>query len=191
VPVGKLTNIALALAKAPDIVPNVRIVWLGSNYPQPGEYNLENDIPSVNAVIDSGAAFEMAIVASSEGMRGTAEVGMTRREMVERVAGKGPRVEPIEGRAGGTFTCVGDYLLNLFEQCSMDDNYYRSLFDMAALATALYPDRAEVREIPAPILEGKEWKERPMASHTIKVLFNFNREAIIDDFVSHLDAITE
>jgi hypothetical protein len=73
----------------------------------------------------------------------------------------------------------------------MDDNYYRSLFDMAALATALYPDRAEVREIPAPILEGKEWKERPMASHTIKVLFNFNREAIIDDFVSHLDAITE
>lgn len=191
VPVGKLTNVALALAKAPDIVPKVRIVWLGSNYPKPGEYNMENDIPSVNAVIDSGAEMEIAIVASSEGMRGTAEVGMKRREMVERVAGKGPRVAPVEGRAGGTFTCVGDYLLNLFEQCSTDDNYYRSLFDMACLATALHPEWAEAKEIPAPMLEGKAWKERPDNQNTVKILCNFNSDAILDDFVSHLDAITE
>lgn len=191
VPVGKLTNVALALAKAPDIAPKVRIVWLGSNYPNPGEYNLDNDIPSVNAVIDSGAEMEIAIVSSSEGMKGTAEVGMTRREMVERVAGKGPRVEPVEGRAGGTFTCVGDYLLNLFEQCSTDDNYYRSLFDMACLATALHPEWAEAKEIPAPMLDGTAWKERPDNQHSVKMLCNFNREAILNDFISHLDAVTE
>ena len=191
VPVGKLTNIALALAKAPDIVPNVHIVWLGSNYPNRGEYNMENDIPSVNAVIDSGAELEIAIVASSEGMRGTGEVGMVRREMVERVAGKGPRVAPVEGRAGGTFTCVGDYLLNLFEQCSTDDNYYRSLFDMACLATALNPAWAEAKEIPAPLLVDKAWQERPDNAHKVKILCNFDRNAIIDDFVGHLDEITE
>lgn len=191
IPVGKLTNVALALAKAPDIIPNVHIVWLGSNYPNPGEYNMENDVPSVNAVIDSGAELEVAIVASSEGMKGTCAVGMIRREMVERVAGKGPRVEPVEGRAGDTFTCVGDYLLNLFEQCSTDDNYYRCLFDMACVATALQPAWAEAKEIPAPILEGTAWKERPDNTHTIKILCNFNRDAIIDDFVAHLDAITE
>lgn len=191
VPVGKLTNVALAFAKAPDIVKKVRVVWLGSNYPKPGEYNMENDIPSVNAVIDSGVDMEIAIVSSSEGMRGTAEVGITRREMVERVAGKGPRVEPIEGRAGGTFTCVGDYLLNLFEQCSTDDSYYRSLFDMACLATALHSDWSEAKEIPAPMLEGKVWKERPDNQNTVKILCNFNRDAIINDFVNHLDEITE
>jgi len=32
-PVGKLTNIALALYKDPSIAEHVRIVWLGSNYP--------------------------------------------------------------------------------------------------------------------------------------------------------------
>ena len=36
-PIGKLTNIALALAKEPSIAKKVRVVWLGSNYPAPGE----------------------------------------------------------------------------------------------------------------------------------------------------------
>ena len=49
-PVGKLTNIALALKIAPDIKDRVRIVWLGSNYPEPGEYNQINDIPSLNYI---------------------------------------------------------------------------------------------------------------------------------------------
>src|SRR5690606_21978650 len=51
-PVGKLTNIALALEKAPDIAPRVRIVWLGSNYPEPGEYNQENDEPALAYLLD-------------------------------------------------------------------------------------------------------------------------------------------
>src|SRR5688500_1570219 len=37
-PVGKLTNIALALLKDPSIASKVRVGWLGSNYPEPGEY---------------------------------------------------------------------------------------------------------------------------------------------------------
>lgn len=32
-PIGKLTNIALALKKESAIAKNIRIVWLGSNYP--------------------------------------------------------------------------------------------------------------------------------------------------------------
>ena len=51
-PIGKLTNIALALKKNPAIASKIRIVWLGTNYPEPGEYNFENDIPaSCNANI--------------------------------------------------------------------------------------------------------------------------------------------
>ena len=46
--VGKLTNLALALAKKPSISKRMRLVWLGTNYPQPGEYNFVNDIPAVN-----------------------------------------------------------------------------------------------------------------------------------------------
>ncbi|HTU99485.1 MAG TPA: nucleoside hydrolase, partial [Luteitalea sp.] len=36
-PIGKLTNVALALVKDPSIASKVRIVWLGSNYPEKGE----------------------------------------------------------------------------------------------------------------------------------------------------------
>ena len=61
-PIGKLTYIALALKKDPSIAPKVRIVWLGSNYPARGEYNQDNDLPSVNYVLDSAAPFEIALV---------------------------------------------------------------------------------------------------------------------------------
>src|SRR6185295_3310420 len=42
VAVGKLTNLALALKKEPSIASTIRLVWLGSNYPDPGEYNQDN-----------------------------------------------------------------------------------------------------------------------------------------------------
>ena len=61
-PVGKLTNIALALHKDPSIASKVRIVWLGSNYPAPGEYNQDNDIPSLNYILDVNVDFEIALV---------------------------------------------------------------------------------------------------------------------------------
>lgn len=56
--VGKLTNLALALKKDPSIANNIRLVWLGANYPDPGEYNLEDDIPSMNYVLETNIEFE-------------------------------------------------------------------------------------------------------------------------------------
>ena len=60
--VGKLTNVALALEKEPSISKNIRLVWLGANYPEPGEYNLDNDIPSMNYLLESDIPFEMVTV---------------------------------------------------------------------------------------------------------------------------------
>jgi inosine-uridine nucleoside N-ribohydrolase len=61
-PIGKLTNITLALKKDPSIAKKVRIVWLGTNYPEPGEYNFDNDIPALDPIIESEVPFEMAMV---------------------------------------------------------------------------------------------------------------------------------
>ncbi len=61
-PVGKLTNIALALKKEPAIADRVRVVWLGSNYPEPGEYNLDNDTVSMNYVLGTSVPFEIVTV---------------------------------------------------------------------------------------------------------------------------------
>src|SRR5262249_54767910 len=88
--IGKLTNIALAVKKDPSIASKVRIVWLGSNYPEPGEYNQENDESALNYILSTGAPFEIAVVRYDKST-GTAVVRFTREEIRARIAGKGPR----------------------------------------------------------------------------------------------------
>ena len=83
-PVGKLTNIALALEKDPAIVPKVWVVWLGSNWPGQGEYNMVNDTTAVNPVIENGVELWICTVRG-----GTMEVKSTKSEIRDRLTGKG------------------------------------------------------------------------------------------------------
>ena len=76
-PIGKLTNVALALVKDPSIAAKVRIVWLGSNYPDKGEYNQENDLDAVRYVLSVDVPFEIATVRYGKGT-GTDAVRVTR-----------------------------------------------------------------------------------------------------------------
>ncbi len=177
-PVGKLTNVALALAKAPDIVPKVRIVWLGGNYPGKGEYNLDNDTSSVNPVIRSGADFEMVTVRYGK-PSGTSAVKAKINDIRRIMPGKGPRIaEPVTGRHGGKFHTFGDYSVDLFNHVKTD----RSMYDMAAVAVVKNPRWAQLRTIPAPRLEGKGWVQQPTTPQTIKYWENFDKKAIMADF---------
>ncbi len=191
VPVGKLTNIALAIQKEPKIVDKIRVVWLGSNYPHPGEYNLDNDTTSINPVIESGVEFEMVTV--RYGMpTGTAAVTVTKEDVQQNLAGKGPKsMVEITGRHGESFTCFGDYSVNLFEHIEMHGNPpSRALFDMAALAILKYPGWAQKTEIPAPKLRGIGWIEQPDNQHKIIIWENFNRNAIVNDLFELMDKAT-
>ncbi|MBN2773909.1 MAG: nucleoside hydrolase [Prolixibacteraceae bacterium] len=188
IPVGKLTNIALALLKAPEIKEKIRVVWLGSNYPGEGEYNLENDTTSVNPVIESGVEFEMVTVRYGFSS-GTAAVTVSPEEIRENVMGKGPVAKtPITGRHGGEFARFGDYSMNLFEHINQHGELTsRALFDMAAVATVKNPEWAEKVEIPAPRLSGVEWIVQPDNQVKISYWENFNRDAIVNDFFQLLN----
>ncbi|MCM8527320.1 MAG: nucleoside hydrolase, partial [Lentisphaeraceae bacterium] len=176
-PVGKLTNIALALLKAPDIIPKVKVVWLGSNYPNGGEYNLVNDTDSVNAVIETGVEFEMAIV--HYGHSGTSRV-IARLDDIRRIMPeKGPRIdEPITGRHGGQFFTFGDYSVDLFNHV----NTNRSMYDMAAVAVVKDPTFARLETVPAPRLVGNNWDLQLDNPRTIKIWKDFDSNRIMDDF---------
>ncbi|MGE0021771.1 MAG: nucleoside hydrolase [Draconibacterium sp.] len=191
VPVGKLTNIALAIKKEPEIVNKIRVVWLGSNYPGPGEYNLDNDTTSVNPVIESGVPFEMVTVRYGEAS-GTAAVTVTREEVSKFLTGKGPKSEiAVTGRHGGTFKCFGNYSANLFEHAQMHGNPpSRALFDMAAVAIIKNPDWAEKTEIPAPRLQGIDWIERPENQKKIIIWENFKRDSIVGDLFNLIEKST-
>ena len=187
-PVGKLTNVALALEKKPSIAKKVRIVWLGANYPEPGEYNLENDTAALNFILKTEVPFEMVTVRYGLDS-GTAYVKAKRKNIYIRMPGMGPVVdEPVTGRHGGTFTCFGDYSIDLFRHINhLEDGCFRSLFDMAAVAIVKDPTWAETSEIQSPLYIDNNWVEQPGNSRMITIWENFNADAIMTDFYSTLE----
>ncbi|WP_232834909.1 nucleoside hydrolase [Pleomorphovibrio marinus] len=186
--VGKLTNVALALEKDPGISEKMRVVWLGSNYPKPGEYNQDNDTVSMNYVLNTKVPFEMVTVRYGE-PSGTDAVRVTQEDINTTMPGKGPKIEdPIVGRHGGEFHTFGDYAVNLFEHIDYHgDPPSRALFDMVAAAILKNPDWGESRSISAPILIDNQWVERPENSRKILLWENFDRDAVIEDFYQSLE----
>lgn len=180
--VGKLTNVALALKKDPGIVNKVRVVWLGSNYPEPGEYNQDNDTTAMNYVLNTQVPFEMVTVRYGK-PSGTDAVRASRQEINQKMPDKGPKVSPVTGRHGVAFTTFGDYSVNLFEHIQLHGNPpARALFDMAAVAIVKNPTWASARQVPAPILRENRWVERPNNARKIIVWENFDQEKIMEDF---------
>jgi hypothetical protein len=186
VAVGKLTNIALALAKAPEIEQKIKVVWLGSNYPKPGEYNQVDDEPALNFILNSNVEFEIVLVRAKE-KSGTYAVTASLYDIQKNMPGKGPQLQnPVKGRKGGHFYNFGDYSLNLWYTRY---DFYEwehpalALFDVCAIAMLKNHEWAEPRIIPAPILnENGEWIERPDNQRRVAIWENFNRDAIIGDF---------
>ncbi len=184
-PVGKLTNIALALKKEPAIAERVRIVWLGSNYPETGEHNKVWDPESMNYILDMEVPFEIVTVRYRQ-PSGTWAVRVTQDQILHRMPGKGPRIsEPITGRHDGEFDNWGDYSANLFEMYSMFGNPpSRPLFDMVAVAILKNPNWAERTRIPAPIMDidGDQWIDRPDNPREIVLWEWFDIYGIMNDF---------
>jgi purine nucleosidase len=187
--VGKLTNVALALKKDPSIASRVRIVWLGSHYPQPGEYNQENDEGALSYVLDVDVPLEFVLVRWDGTPPATAAVRVTREEIRSRMPGKGPRIStPVVGRHGGEFSTFGDYSVNLFEHIDLNGNPpARALFDMAAVAIVKNPAWARAVRIPAPRLVDSKWIERPENRRSILLWERFDRDAIFTDFFASMD----
>ena len=186
--VGKLTNVALALQKDPSITKKVRVVWLGSNYPEPGEYNQDNDTAALNYVLNTKVPFEMVTVRYGK-PSGTDAVRITQQEANEHMPGKGPKAAAaVTGRHGGTFTRFGDYSVNLFQHITYHGNPpARALFDMAAVAIVKNSRWASVQLVPAPILINNKWVSRHNNPRNIKVWENFKSEQIMSDFYQAMD----
>jgi inosine-uridine nucleoside N-ribohydrolase len=185
--VGKLTNVALAIKKEPLIIPNIRVVWLGSNYPDPGEYNLENDILSMNHLLETEVEFEIVTVGYGK-LTGTDVVKVTKAEVDNKIYNLGNSIEtPVIGRHGGQFFSFGHYAKSLFENIT----YYgkppsRSLFDMAAVAILKNPSWAKSKVIPSPLMLDGKWVQKEDNPRKIKLWEHFEKDAILKDFYRSL-----
>ena len=181
--IGKLTNVALALKKNPRIADKLKIVWLGSNYPDPGEYNLVNDQESVNYVLDTEVDLEIAVVRYFS-KSGTGAVRVTPQALEKNIAGKGPWIKDgVIGRHGGIFHYFGDYSINLLNNTYLyGEPPSRALYDMAAAAIIKNSKWSSEVTIPAPILEDGKWLNRPNNQRTITIKDNFDKQNIVKDF---------
>lgn len=186
--VGKLTNLALALMIEPSLAQNIRLVWLGSNYPEPGEYNLENDTASVNYVLKTDVEFEIVTVRYGK-PTGSDAVRITQSEVKQNMPGKGPSISsPVSGRHGGHFTNFGDYSVSLFEYIHYNGTPpSRALFDMVAVAVVKNPEWGTQTAMAAPKLINNKWIEQSGNSRKITVWGNFDKEKIMSDFYETLN----
>jgi hypothetical protein len=188
-PVGKLTNIALALYKDPSIASKVRIVWLGSNYPEPGEYNQVNDISALQYLLDVETDFEIVTVRYDK-PSGTSAVQALLSDIEMKMPGLGPVIsEPVPGRHGNAFTNFGDYSLSLFRNIDDYDGNppSRALYDMAAIAIVKNPSWAVPSKMPSPELVDGTWIDRPDNTHEITIWENFDKEKIMKDFYNSME----
>lgn len=187
-PIGKLTNVALALEKAPEIIPNIKVMWLGSNYPDPGEYNQINDLSSLAYVLETEVEFEIVTVGKGK-PSGTDAVHITLEEVRTKVAGKGPVIDPpVVGRHEKQFSNFGDYSLDLFSNIKLyGDPPSRALYDMVAIAVAKDPTWGVKKTVPRPRLEGRNWVAQPENTQTIVIWENFDKEKIFQDFYHRLE----
>ena len=180
---GPLTNIANIIKKDPTIVSKIKVVWLGSNYPLPGEYNLESDSESMNFVIASGVLFEIAVVRYKE-QSGTTAVTVTPENLMKNIVGNGPKLDKaVIGRNGGEFFNFGDYSFNLLDNVYLfGDPPSRPLYDMAAVAILKNPSWAKSTSINSPVMIDNKWVERPNNSKKIKIWEHFEKDLILADF---------
>jgi purine nucleosidase len=160
-------------------------VWLGSNYPEPGEHNQNNDTVAMNFLLNSNIEFEIATVRYGK-PSGTSVVTITKEKVNQVMPGLGPHIKtPVTGRHGGEFYCFGDYSINLFDHIDYHgDPPARALFDMAAVAIVKNSTWAETKVIQAPVFIEGQWRDRPQLKRTITVWENFKKEEILQDFLT-------
>lgn len=127
---GNLTNVALALLKDPTIAPKIEIWWLGTEWPQ--NYACNNhagDLDAVDAILANPQNVAFNIIPWPHG------IWTNHAEIYVKMPGKGPKVSPgVSGRWGDSFTCFGDYSVELFKRGVWSGQKRRSLLDAFGFA---------------------------------------------------------
>ena len=187
VAVGKLTNVALAIERQPIVADRIRLIWLGSNYPAAGEYNLVNDTAALNYVLKTNVEMEIVPVRPND-TTGTRHVRVLQREIEARMPCLGPIQQTgIEGRRrdGKLFTNFGDYSVDLFKHIRYSTTPPdRALFDLVPLSLLRQPAWGQRTRVTNPVYTAEGFKTDTTNVPTREVIVweNFNRNAIIEDF---------
>ncbi|MDE2775099.1 MAG: nucleoside hydrolase [Chloroflexota bacterium] len=170
VAIGAITNVASALLLAPEIIERIVIVWLGGhnlNWPHTREFNLVQDVPAAQVVLDSGAPF---VIVPCYGV--TSHLLTTHAELRAYI--------------GGT-SRVGDYLCQIFKDYRPDSFGASSvIWDISTIAWLINADWAPSDLTHSPLLTDQVTWSVDRSRHLARVVNFVHRDPIFRDLFTKI-----
>lgn len=171
--IGAITNVALAMYHAPDIINKIDIIWLGGNSflsSKNDEYNFRQDVEGVRYVFESKA--ELVVIPCKNV---ASDLSTSIYELEHYLKDKGE---------------IGNYLCEIFSK--IKKNYTvtptdeigqtKTLWDLSAIAYLINKDWFIVSEVSCPHIDEDLSYKFTSDKHTIKFVNNLRRNKIYQDF---------
>jgi inosine-uridine nucleoside N-ribohydrolase len=175
--IGTITNIAAAILIEPEIIERIVVVWLGgSSHHRPSalEYNLVQDIPAVQTVLNSGVPF----------------IQMPCRDVTSHLVSSVPELTYfLKGRGE-----IGDYLLDIvtkYGETQMPGlcGWSKVLWDIVVPAWLINHEWVDTDLIHSPILTTDGTWSIDTSRHFVRVARQVNRDQIFKDLFTKIDLL--
>lgn len=171
--IGAITNVALAIEKAPEIINKIKVVWLGGNTfltKDNSEFNFRQDIPAVQKVFDS--KIELVVIPC----RNVASNLSTTIYELEHYLNKN--------------TELNKYLCDIFIKCKKsfmkepkdEIGSSKTLWDLSAIAYEINTDWFKSELISCPIVLDNGLYKETTDRHNVIFVNDLYRNKIYQDF---------
>lgn len=171
VAIGCITNVASAILIEPEIIKNIVVVWLGGHgldWPHQKEFNLVQDVPAGQVVLNSGVPL---VITPCHPV--VSHFHTTLPELKHYLAGK-------NGLCDFLYETVVGYNEKNLEAWS------KEIWDVVAVAWLINPSWVPTNLVHSPILTDQVTYSVDRSRHFIRMATSINRDAIFRDMFSKL-----
>ena len=159
----------------PEVIRKIVVVWLGGhnlNWPHAREFNLKQDVPAVQVVLDSGVPFVIVPC-----------LGVTSHLLTT--------LAELQAFIGGT-SRVGDYLCQIFSEYRPDSFGASSvIWDISTIAWLINPDWVPSDLVHSPILTDQVTWSVDRSRHLVRVANFIHRDPVFRDMFQKIRALAD
>jgi len=174
VAIGAISNVTSAIMLEPDIIKNIVVVWLGGhalNWPDVREFNLKQDVPGVQILLDSGVPLVL----------------IPCRGVTTHLHSTVPEIEHYVEPCGD----IGAFLAQRFKEYSTEHiGWSKVIWDMANIGYLLDESWVPTELVHSPILTDQVTWSVDRSRHLIRYANYVRRDPIFKDFFTKLAAFT-
>ena len=172
VAIGAITNVASALLLAPEIARKVVVVWLGGHalhWAHTREFNLAQDVPAAQVVLDSGAPFVLLPC-----------FGVSSHLLTT--------LPELRASIGGT-SALGDYLCQIFAEYRPEGFAASSvIWDISTIAWLINAEWVPSELTHSPILTDQVTWSVDRSRHMVRVASFIRRDPVFRDMFNKIRA---